>query len=72
MNTVTIRRKTLSRHDSVVIPREEYEALLELKRFREFSPSTTQKRALVRAEKNFRRGKTLSYDELVKKMRARD
>jgi Arc/MetJ-type ribon-helix-helix transcriptional regulator len=34
----------------------------------EFTPTLAQKRALVRAERNFKNGKTLSYDELVQSM----
>lgn len=72
MDTITVRRKMSSSRDSVVIPRKEYKMLLEFKKFREFSPSVAQKKALVRAEQNFRRGKTLSYNELVKKLGVRD
>lgn len=68
MNTVTIPKKMASRDDLIVIPRREYEALLELKKFREFKPTASQKQALVRAEHNFQRGKTLSYYGLAKKL----
>lgn len=54
--------------DLVVLPRREYEALLELKKIREFTPSAKHKRALARAEKNYRAGKTLSIDELKQKL----
>lgn len=68
MNTVITPKKITSRNDLIVIPRKEYEALLELRKFKEFSPTAMQKKALARAESNFRRGKTLSYHELVKKL----
>jgi len=68
MNTITIPKKVAARGDLVVIPRKDYEALLELKRLKEFSPTVAQKKALVRAEQNFRKGKTLSYHELAKKL----
>ncbi len=68
MNTITIPKKIASRDDLIIIPRKEYEALLELRRFKEFSPTAIQKKALARAESNFRSGKTLSYHELVKKL----
>ena len=68
MQTITIPKKIASRGDLVIIPRKEYEALLELKQFGEFSPTTTQKRALIRAEQNIQKGKTLSYHGLVKKL----
>ena len=68
MNTLTIPKKLAQKDDLVVIPRKEYEALLELKRMKEFTPTGAQKRALTQAEKNLRLKKTLSYDELVKKL----
>ena len=70
MNSVTIPKNLTSKGDLVVIPRGEYETLLNWARFkpREFVPTLTQKKALSRAESNFKKGKMLSYDELVKKM----
>lgn len=68
MNTITIPKKIASQGDLVVIPRREYEALLELKKFKEFSPSAAQKEALARAERNFQKGRALSYHELVRKL----
>jgi hypothetical protein len=68
MNIITIPKNLASRDDLVVIPRNEYEALLELKKYKEFKPTVSQKKALAVAEANFRKGKTLSYHELVKKL----
>lgn len=68
MNTITIPKKIASREDLIVIPRKEYKRLLELRKFKEFNPTTIQKKALAKAESNFRSGKTLSYHELVKKL----
>lgn len=68
MATITIPKKIAARDDLVVIPRKEYEALVELKKFKEFIPTAAHKKALASAEKNFRSGKTLSYYELVKKL----
>lgn len=68
MDTVTIPKKIVSKGNLVVIPRKEYEALLELKKYKEFSPTATQKKALLRAEQNFRKEKTISYHDLVKKL----
>lgn len=68
MNTITIPKKIASRDDLIVIPRKEFEALLELRKFKEFSPTAIQKKALAKAESNFRNRKTLSYHELVKKL----
>ncbi|MDP1689070.1 MAG: hypothetical protein Q8L47_02980 [bacterium] len=68
MNTVTIPRKIASNDDLIVLPRREYEELLSIKKYKEFTPTKAQKQALIRAENNFRKGKTFSYDELVKKL----
>ena len=72
MTTVTIPEKLTRKGDLIVIPRQEYEALLEIKKSREFAPSVTQKKALLKAERNFKTGKTFSYHELVKKLGFRD
>lgn len=68
MNIITIPKKIASQGDLVVVPRKEYEALLELKKFKEFSPTAVQRKALLKAERNLLKGKALSYYELVKKM----
>ena len=69
MNTITSSKRILrGNKNTVVIPRKEYEYLLEFKKTREFSPTLAQKKALVRAENNFKRKKTLSYNELVQKL----
>lgn len=67
MATITIS-KNLIKDDLIIIPRKEYESLLKLKMIKEFIPTLTQKKALRRAERNFSVGKTLSYDNLVKKL----
>jgi hypothetical protein len=56
--------------DLIVIPRKEYEVLKASRAFPEFMPTRAQKRALLRAERNFKTGKTLSYDELVRAVEA--
>ena len=68
MNTVTIPKKLAEKDDLVVLARREYEALLQLKKFKEFNPTAIQKRALQQAETNLRKGKTLSYHELTQKL----
>lgn len=68
MNTITIPKKLAQRDDLVILPRKEYEELLELKRAKEFIPTALQRKALFRAETNLRRGKTLSYNELTRKL----
>ncbi|MDP3769561.1 MAG: hypothetical protein Q8R40_01310 [bacterium] len=64
MNTTTIPKKSV-KNDVVTIPRREYEALLGLKKFREFSPTAAQKKALATAEQRLRKGKTLSYYQCI-------
>lgn len=68
MNTITIPKKLANKDDLIILPRKEYESLLELKGFKEFSPTSAQKKALIRAENNFSKGKTFSYNELVEKL----
>ena len=68
MSTITIPKKLAKQDDLVVIPKKEYEALLLFKKFREFTPTAAQRKALRRAESNKRGNGTLSYHELVKKL----
>ena len=64
MHTFTIPRKLAEKDDLIVIPRKEYEALLGLKKIREFIPTAAQKKALIRARKNRKIGKYLTVDEI--------
>lgn len=69
MNTITIPKKLMKNDDLIIIPRKEYEAVFEfIKRIKEFTPTAAQKKALKKAEDNFQKGKTMSYDELVRKL----
>jgi hypothetical protein len=68
MSVITISKKIAGSDDLVILPRREYDALRQVKRFKEFRPTSVQRRALVRAESNLKRGKTLSYNEFVRKM----
>ena len=54
--------------DLVLVPRKEYESFLEFKKIKEFTPTVAQKRALMRAERNYKKGKSLSYDEFATKL----
>jgi len=47
MVILTIPKKLTRRDDLVVIPRREYEALIELRKIREFVPTAAQKKALA-------------------------
>lgn len=68
----TIPKKVSGGEELVVIPRKEYERFVEwegfIKTFKIFTPTTAQKRALRNAERHLREGKTLSIDELRKKL----
>lgn len=68
MNVITIPKNLVQRDDLVILPRKEYENLLRLKRIKEFTPTAAQKKALLKAENNFKQGKTLSYNGLVRKL----
>ncbi len=68
MTTITITKELTNKGELVIIPRKEYEELLQFKITREFTPTTAQKKALARAENNLRKGKTLSYNELAQKL----
>ena len=68
MRAVTIPKALSKAGDLVVIPRKEYEQLLQLKKIREFRPTAVQKQALKRAERNLKQGKTLSYDAVARSL----
>ncbi len=68
MNTITIPKKVAAQGDLVVIPRKEYEALIELKKIREFTPTAAQKKALAQARRNIKAGNYLTINELRKKL----
>lgn len=62
--TVTISTKLTNGKELIAIPREEYEALVELKKIYEFQPTSLQRKALTRARKNRKNGKVLTLGEL--------
>ena len=68
MSTITIPKKSAERGDLIVVPRKEYEALVELRNAQEFIPTAAQKKALIKAERNLMHGKTFSYHEVVRKL----
>ena len=67
MNVVTIPKKLAGKGDLVVLPREEYESL-KARVIPEVRMTADEKRALVRARKNFRAGKLLSLDEFRREL----
>ena len=54
--------------DCIAVSRKEYEAFMNFRKLREFSPTTAQRRALTSAERSFKNGKTLSYNELTRQL----
>lgn len=68
MSTITIPKKLANQGDLIVIPRKEYEALLKLKKIKEFTPTSAQRRALLRAENNLKKGKALTCNELAERL----
>lgn len=66
--TVTIPSKITDGKELVIIPKDEYEALEELKRIYEFQPTSSQKKALLRARKNRKDGKVLTLGRFKQKL----
>lgn len=68
MTTITIPKELIKEKELVLVPRKEYEALLELKKTKEFAPTISQKKALKKAENNLKKRKTLPYHEVAQKL----
>ncbi|MEK7503030.1 MAG: hypothetical protein AAB556_01135 [Patescibacteria group bacterium] len=68
MTTITIPKKLAQQGDLVVLPKKEYESLVEFKAIKEFTPTNAQKKALIRAEENLKKGKTMSFHDLSRKL----
>lgn len=62
--TVTIPYKLTHGKELVVIPREEYEDLVELRKIYEFKPSKGAKKALEKARIKRKKGQVLTLHEL--------
>lgn len=67
MPTITIPQKITKGAELVVLPREEYERLLE-RQVSEFIPTAAEKHDLARARRNRARGNFLTIDELKRKL----
>ena len=70
MTVITIP-KQLTNKELVLIPREEYEELKNaqpMRAFKEVRQTPAQKRAFERAERNFAAGRSLTLDELKRKL----
>ena len=61
--TLTMTKPLRDDDDLVVIPRKEYESL-KARAVPEYAPTAAERRAIVRARRNFAAGKTLSLAQL--------
>ncbi len=68
MTTITIPNKNTKANELVVIPLEEYEGLLQLRKIYEFQPTKAQKKALEQSRKNRKQGRTMTLYELERKL----
>ena len=70
MAIITIPKKLINKGDLVIVPRKEYEELLDfrLKKIQEVELTPIQKRALVQAKKNLSKDKFLTIYDLKQKM----
>ena len=68
MAVITIPQKITKGEELVVIPRQEYEGLLKLKKIYEFQPTAAQKKALSQARKNRKKSNFLTLNELKEKL----
>lgn len=68
MTTIIIPKKLAREGDLVVLPKKEYESLIEFKTIKEFVLTRAQKKALLKAEENLKKGKTLSFNDLSRKL----
>lgn len=66
--TITIPHKLTHGKELVVIPREEYEDLMELRKLYEFKPSKKVARALKKARMNRNKGQVMTLHELKKSL----
>ena len=68
--TIDEQWKPLNFADAPSLPTaiEEYEALLARPNIKEFTPTKAELKALRAAERNFKKGKTQSYDEFVRRV----
>lgn len=68
MTTITIPKELHKDKDLVAVPRGTYEEFLawqkKVKSIKTFKPSASVKRALIRARKNFARGKYMTLEKL--------
>lgn len=71
MNAITIPKNNFVKVDMVMLPRAEYESL-KARVVPEYTPTSAERRAIIRARdrarKNYAAGKTITLDELKRKL----
>ena len=67
MNTITIP-KGFAKGGFVIVPQVEYEKLCARPPVREFTPTKSDLRAIARGRRNYQLGKTISLDELERRL----
>ena len=69
MNIITIPKKMAQRGDLIVIPRQEYERLLRLKKvFPVVKPSKEEMRAIRRGEREIAKGEYITLEQLKREL----
>ncbi len=68
MTTLTIPRKLAQKGDLILVPKKEYAALMGLKKIREFTPTAAEKRALIRARRDFAKGKYFTLEQVRREL----
>ncbi len=66
--TAATAKKMAAKGDFVVLSLREYEKLLLPKRFKTIKATAAQKKAFLQAEKNFREGKSISWEDAKKEL----
>lgn len=71
MTTITIPKQLAAGSDLIVLRRSEYESM-KARLIPEYTPTPAERRAIVRARRNFRTGKTISLAQLKRDLARRD
>ena len=73
---ITIPKEITKKGDLVLIPRKEYEEILEwrevIKSFKLFIPTAAQKKDLRKARQDYKKGRYLTINELKRKLEIKD
>jgi len=66
--TIATAKKMVIRSGFVILSPEEYEKLLMPKHFKPVKATAAQKRAFLQAEKDYKEGKLISWDDAKKQL----